>query len=254
MKFVATIQARMGSSRLPGKVLMEGGGKPFLLHQVERVRRANKIEEVIVATTDQPCDDLIEQLCSTQGISIYRGSEDDVLGRVAACLQSYKGWGHVELVGDSPFVDPTIVDAFIEYFVCHMDDIDYVSNGIEITYPNGAEVNVYRVDTLLECETRVAAEDPMREHVDVHLYQSGYYRCVNMVAPPALHRPDLYIEIDTPHDYQVLRAIASHFADIEKPEFSLSDIVDFLDQNPDVADMNRHEHRKYWGVKEIKRY
>jgi spore coat polysaccharide biosynthesis protein SpsF len=237
----------MGSSRLPGKVLKLAGGKPFLLHQVERIRRARLVDEIIVATTVEPQDDAIVSLCESHDIRVFRGSEDDVLGRVAACLQPFSGWGHVELVGDSPFIDPQMIDEFIGYFLKNQDEVDYVSNGIEITYPNGAEVNVYSVDSLLDCNRRVAVDDPMREHVDIHLYQSGLYRCSSLEAPSWLRYPDFYIEIDTDKDYQVLKSIGDYFQNIE--HFSLSDIVRYLTAHPEVADINRQEHRKYWEIK-----
>ena len=250
MNFVATIQARMGSTRLPGKVLMTAGGKPFLLHQVERVSRSRLIDEVIVATTVQPQDDAIAQLCEQNGIKVFRGAEDDVLGRVASCLQSYEGWGHVELVGDSPYVDFRIVDEFIGYFLKHQGSVDYVTNGIDITYPNGAEVNVYSVNSLLECDQRVTTDDPMREHVDVHLYQSGLYRCINLEAPIWLRHPEFYIEIDTEKDYQVLKTIGDYFQEASEPYFSLKDIIRYLIEHPEIANINNQEHRKYWEIKE----
>jgi len=249
MKFLATIQARMGSSRLPGKVLKQAGGKPLLLHQVERLRRSRLIDKVIVATSTNGGDDVIENFCDENDISVFRGPEDDVLGRVARCLSSYRGWGHVELVGDSPFVDPQMVDEFVGYFLKNLDAVDYVSNGIKITYPNGSEINVYRVETLLECDSRVKPDDPMREHVDIHIYKSGMYRCVNLVAPEGLNRPDLYIEIDTDKDYHVLMSIADYFHAAGHRYFSLADIIKFLDDNPQIAAINRNETRKYWEIK-----
>lgn len=251
MKFVATIQARMGSSRLPGKVLLEAGGKPFLLHQVERVRRSRLVDEIIVATTDKPQDNAIAKLCDQNEIKVFRGSEENVLDRVSSCLAGYKGWGHVELVGDAPYVDPQIIDEFIGYFLKHLDTVDYVSNGMEITYPNGAEVNVYMVDTLVECNKRVCSNDPMREHVDINIYRSGMYKCVNLEAPECLNHPEFYIEIDTEKDYQVLKTIGDYFQKVSEKHFSLADIIRYLSDHPEVPNLNRSEHRKYWdrGVK-----
>ena len=241
----------MGSSRLPGKVLMQAGGKPFLQRHVERVMMSRLVDKIIIATTVEPADDAIAELGRLHGIEVFRGSEDDVLGRVATCLQPYSGWGHVELVGDSPFVDPQIIDEFVGFFLKNKETVDYVSNGIEISYPNGAEVNVYSVDSLLECDKRVGKHNPMREHVDVHLYQSGLYKCENLLAPPWFNRPDLYLEVDTPKDYQVMKAIGDHFEAKDKKIFTLSDIIDFLSDNPDIAAINQREHRKYWEIKGI---
>ena len=250
MKFVATIQARMGSSRLPGKVLMHAGGKPFLLHQVERVRGSRLVDDVVIATTTQSQDDIIQEFCEDNEINVFRGSEDDVLGRVATCLLSYRGWGHVELVGDSPYVDPQIIDEFIGYFLKHYNMVDYVSNGIDITYPNGSEINVYLADTLIECNNRVPSDDPMREHVDIHIYKSGYYNCINLEAPTKLRHPEYYIEIDTEKDYQVLKSIGDYFRMKKVNAFTLADIIDYFKSHPEVAKINQLEHRKYWDIKE----
>lgn len=249
MKFIATIQARMGSSRLPGKVLMKAAGKHFLQYQVDRVRNARLVDEVVIATTDQPHDDEIELFCDENKIKVFRGAEDDVLDRIATCLSSYVGWGHVELVGDSPFVDPAMIDEFIGYFLKHQQTIDYVSNGIEITYPNGAEINVYLTATLIECNERVLFNDPMREHVDIHIYKSGYYKCINLEAPKYLCYPEYFIELDTEEDYYVLSAIANYFDKNKICNFHLSDIVRFLKMNPKIANSNKLVHRKYIEVK-----
>tara|TARA_B100001093_G_scaffold496109_1_gene541348 strand:- start:1288 stop:2052 length:765 start_codon:yes stop_codon:yes gene_type:complete len=251
MKVVATIQARMGSSRLPGKVLLEAGGKPFLLKQVERIRRAKLIDHIIVATSLESGDDEIVRLCEENKIDVFRGSENDVLDRVSQSLLPYRDWLHAEFVGDAPYIDPIIIDEVISYFFENINDVDYVSNGIEPTYPNGCEFNVYKVDTLIECNKRVAIDDPLREHVDIHIYKSSRYRCVNIEAPEALKRPDLYIELDTKNDFAVLKSIGNHFQSIGKDDFSLSDIIDFLDENPSIARLNSEEHRKYWEVKEM---
>ena len=174
-----------------------------------------------------------------------------MLSRVSQSLYAYQGWVHAEFVGDSPYIDPIIIDEVISYFLQNINDVDYVSNGIEPTYPNGCEFNVYKVDTLIECNKRVSIDDPLREHVDIHIYKSSKYRCVNLKAPPHLSRPDLFIELDTENDFFVLKTIGDHFKNIGKDDFSLFDIIEFLDKNPFIATYNAEEHRKYWEVKEM---
>jgi spore coat polysaccharide biosynthesis protein SpsF len=249
MKIVATIQARMGSTRLPGKVLLEAGGKPFLLRQVERIKQSKFIDHIIVATSTESGDDEIVRLCQENKIDVFRGSENDVLGRVSQSLLPYRGWVHAEFVGDSPFIDPGVIDEVIGYYLRNITDIDYVSNGLEPTYPNGCEFNVYDVNTLLECNDRVAFDNLLREHVDIHIYKSSRYRSVNLKAPEFLNRPDLYIELDTKKDFDVLKSIADHFEKIGKDDFSLGDIIAFLNENPAIANLNSSEYRKYWEIK-----
>jgi len=251
MKIVATIQARMGSSRLPGKVLLESGGKPFLLRQIERIRRSKLINHIIVATSIESGDDEIVRLCEENEIDVFRGSENDVLGRVSQSLFAYRGWVHAEFVGDAPYIDPQIIDEVVGYYLRNMENFDYVSNGMEITYPNGSELNVYDVDTILECNDRVSKDDPLREHVDIHIYKSSQYRCANLKAPKGLNRPDLFIELDTKNDFDVLKRIGDHFKEAGKDDFSLSDIITFLNENPAIARLNSAEHRKYWEIKDM---
>ena len=249
MKFICTIQARMGSERLPGKVLKEAGGKPLLLHQIERVRQSGSVDHIIVTTSTEPQDKEIEEFCLKNQVECFRGAEEDVLDRVASALLPYKGWGHLELVGDSPFIDINLVKELINFFKENKHKYDYVSNGIEITYPNGSEMNLYMVDTLLECNERVSFDDPMREHVDIHIYQSGLYKCKNIEAQGILRRPDLYIEIDTEKDYVVAKHIVDNFFSRNNTSFSLLEIINFLTKNPEIANINRFEERKYWEIK-----
>lgn len=249
MKIICSIQARMNSKRLPGKVLLESGGKPFLIHQVERIKKSRLIDKIIIATSDNPLDDDIENLCKKNEIAYFRGPENDVLERLSLCLYEYKDWLHVELVGDSPFVDYEIVNEFIGYYLKYSDTVDYVTNGLEITYPNGSEVNIYKTKLLLEANETISKDNLNREHVDINIYKSDSCRVVNLEAPNYLHRPDLFIEIDTINDYKVLKSIGDNFAG--KDYFSLHEIIDYLDNNPHVANLNKKEYRKYLerGVK-----
>ena len=116
MDIVASIQARMGSTRLPGKVLKDISGKPMLLWHVERLRRSRLIDNVIVATSTAEADDEIELFCKNHSILCFRGSENNVLNRIANLIRKYNIITHVEFCGDSPLIDPQIVDEFIGYF------------------------------------------------------------------------------------------------------------------------------------------
>ena len=150
MKIVATIQARMGSTRLPGKVLKDICGKPMLLWQVERIKRSRLIDDVIIATTTSSIDDEIVQFCIENNIKYFRGSEDDVLNRVASLIQKFGIDLHAEFCGDSPLPDPQLIDEFIGYYLKNQDNFDYVSSSMETTYPPGQEITLYRGITLIE--------------------------------------------------------------------------------------------------------
>jgi len=117
VKITATIQARMGSSRFPGKVLMPIVGKPMLALQIERIQRSMLIDEIIVATTENPNDDPIEHLAEEVGVSCFRGSEDDVLSRVVGALKAFNTDVHVEFMGDNPMPDMMVLDSIIGYYL-----------------------------------------------------------------------------------------------------------------------------------------
>lgn len=249
MRIVATIQARLGSTRLPGKVLKEVCGKPLLQYQIERIRRSRLVDDIVIATTTSENDNPIAELGSQLGVAVYRGPENDVLRRIADLLRAHRVDIHVELVGDSPLTDPQIADEIIGFFLKYRDRYDFVSNGTELSYPSGMEVNVYPATILIEANKTVAADDPLREHVDIHLSKNPRYRSFCLRAPSHFHRPDIFLEVDTVRDFQMLSQVIAHFEEINKEHFSLSQILDFLETRPDLIQLNQNEERRWWQFK-----
>lgn len=250
MKIVATIQARMGSTRLPGKVLMSVCGKPLLQYQIERIQRSRLVDEVVIATTTNSRDEAIVELGQKLDVLVYRGPEDDVLKRISGLLQTHDVGVHVELIGDSPLIDPQIIDEVVGYYLKNQSKFDFVSNGTEVTYPAGMEVNVYPGRVLIEADSIVSVDDPSREHVDIHISKNPRFRCVCLRAPAHFHRPDIFLEVDTLRDFEMLSGLISHFVEMGKDYFSLSQIIDFLEQRPDLIKHNQNEERRYWQYKE----
>ncbi len=244
MKILATIQARTGSSRLPGKVLKTIVGKPMLELQIERIRQSRLIDEIVVATTTQPGDDVIEALAQKAGVSCFRGSETDVLSRVCGAIRKFKGDIHLEFQGDSPLPDPLLVDAVTGYYLKHADQYDYVTNALKMTYPPGADVCVYPAKALLAADERV--QDPaQREYVGVHLFtHPELYRIKNLEAPPWFRYPDIHLEVDTPEDFEVVSAIFEQFYR-KNPGFGLGEILAFLKERPDLIDKNKNVERRW---------
>lgn len=241
----ATIQCRMRSSRLPGKALLPLAGVPALQRLIERVRRSRRIERVIVATSDHPADDQIAELAERLGAPCYRGSEEDVLGRVVGALRSFDVEVHVELQGDNLVPDPSIIDEVVDYFLAHESECDYVTNGLVTTYPPGSEVAVYTARTLYDAERLDDGTVP-REHVGPHIYRRpDVFRVRNLEAPPELRAPSLHFEIDTAEDYAVVRSVYEHFLP-SQPEFTLSDAIHFA-RTSGVGERNRDVPRR-WRV------
>jgi len=246
MKIIATIQARMGSTRLPGKVLKDICGKPMLLWQVERIKKSRLIDDVIIATTLSPQDDEIVQFCIENNIKYFRGSEDDVLNRVASLIQKFGIDLHAEFCGDSPLPDPQLIDEFIGYYLKNQDNFDYVSSSMETTYPPGQEITLYRGITLIELNEFIERDDVLREHVGYNITRfPEQYRLASIKAPEWYYQPEAYLEVDTPKDLEMMRKLVGYFMEKGIEHFTLSQILDLFQHQPELIDINGNEDRRW---------
>jgi len=246
MKIVASIQARLGSTRLPGKVLKEINGKPMLWHHIQRLKCSRLLDDIIVATTTNKNDDEIVEFCEKYDINYYRGSEDDVLDRIASMIEENEIDIHVECFGDSPLTDPHIVDEIVGYYLKYQDKYDFVSNSLSTTYPPGQEVLVYDGKCLIEANKRISKDEPLREHVSIHITQhSDIYKMKNLEAPKYYNHPEIYLEVDTPEDFEMVSAVFNHFESKGLEHFSLAQILDFLSANDDLIDLNNKVERRW---------
>lgn len=241
-RVVATISARMGSTRLPGKVLMLLAGKPVLAHIVERLTHSQYFDDVIVATSTNKGDDAIEQFCNERGIRCYRGSEADVLSRVYEAANIcdadivYRG------MGDSPLVDWRIVDKLIE--LLEEGGYDFVANEItEPTYPIGFDATVFTMSALKD-GYETATHPEMREHVTVHIKTNPKrYNIGALIAEGEMIAPKLRLTLDTALDYQAISAVFDALYPINA-NFSALDVVHFLKENSDIVNINSNVIQK----------
>ena len=235
-RVIAVVSARMGSTRLPGKVLLPLCEKPILFHIVERLRHSKYIDEVIIATSVNTGDNAIEKFCIDSDVRCYRGSEEDVLARVyeAAKMGSadiiYRG------MGDSPLVDWRIVDKLIE--LLEEGGYDFVANEItEPTYPIGFDATVFTMSALKD-GYETATHPEMREHVTVHIKTNPKrYNIGALIAEGEMIAPHLRLTLDTPLDYQVITRVFDALYPLN-PDFSAIDTLDFLKKNPEVSGIN----------------
>lgn len=240
----AIIEARVSSSRLPGKVLMPIGSKNSLEHICDRLSRVLEISEICIATTEHQSDDIIENWASMRDLPIYRGSENDVLSRVLGAADMLSAEIIVEITGDCPFVDPLMVDQYIE--ILKNNDLDYVSNNIVSTYPDGFDVQVFLTEALRK-SSGLASKREEREHVTMHIRQNPrIFKTLNMVAPKPYRYPEISVTLDTREDLEVLRFIAKNFKDSDLP--SHMQIIDFLIANPEISKINSGITRKGFGI------
>jgi spore coat polysaccharide biosynthesis protein SpsF len=236
MKVVATIEARMSSLRLPGKVLRPIVGKPVLELLIERLARARTVQQIVVATTVNSADNPIEALAGKLGVGCYRGSEEDVLDRVLQAAQSYRADVIVEVTGDSPLLDPEIIDRLVDIY--RLNDYDYVSNVQTRTYPLGLDGQVFATKVLADVASRT--QDPAdREHVSLYIYQHPERYRLHVVASGLPDRfTDLRLTLDTPEDLAVITAVYEELYP-QNPAFRLADVLALFDRRPDLAALNR---------------
>jgi len=243
LRIAASIQVRMGSGRFPGKVMRKVNGRPLLGFLIDRLRLCKTIDEIVVATSAGHDNDVIESFCSGEKIRCFRGSEDDVLGRTLGALESVSAVIGVEVFGDCPLIDPTIVDDAVRLFLSD-PEYDFVGNDLKTTFPPGMEVEVFSVAALSKSDRLVSIGDPVREHGTLFIRQSPeIYRLKNIEAPANHFRPDMELEVDTVEDFAVVASVIEHFAG--RVDFSLDEIILFLDAHPQITETNRHIQRRW---------
>ncbi len=241
MRIVAIIEARMRSSRLPGKVLKPILGRPMLALMIERLQRCNRLDAISIATTTDESCDVIETLANELLIGCYRGSEDDVLDRVLQTAKHAKADLIVELTGDCPLLDPAIVDCVIEAFL--VSKVDYCSNGLIEPYPRGMDVQVFPV-SVLERVAGLTDQPEDREHVSLYIYEHpDLFRLLNVESKIPAGSGDIRLTVDTEEDFELVRHIYEELYFV-KPAFGLQDILDLLSQRPDLRATNRHVRQK----------
>jgi len=239
MTIVATIEARMTSKRLPGKVLLPAAGKPMLEHLVDRLKVVSSVEEIILATTINNTDDVLVELAESLSIHSFRGDENDVMNRVIGAAESLDASIVVEITGDCPIIDPSIIEHTIQIF--HANDTDYVSNAEVGSYPDGMDTQVFTLEALKKSASMTT--DPLdKEHVTLHMRNHPeIFSHVYLVAPPDVYWPGLGLTLDEPNDYTLLKKLIEHFSPIN-PLFSCHDVVNLLRDNPHWVDINGSPH------------
>jgi spore coat polysaccharide biosynthesis protein SpsF len=238
MKTLIIIQARMGSSRLPGKVLMPLGSSIVLNYVVSRCRQVKNVQDVIVATSTLEQDNPIAQWCKQNQVTYFRGSENDVLLRYYDCAKSYKPDYIIRVTADCPFVDYDLANSIVNTMEQNPSDIVILKG----ERPRGLEVEMISYSAL-EHINKLGKEPRHREHVTYYAHEFPHnFQQTQIKLPDYLNAPELRITLDTEEDYQLCQAIADHFKDDEL--ISSQDVVEFLFERPDVAKLNMHVKQK----------
>lgn len=239
MKTVVIVQARMTSTRLPGKVLLLLAGEPMLTRLVERLRRVQRASAIVIATTINATDDSIADLCDQLGVPCHRGSEHDVLSRYADAARLHAADVMVRITSDCPLIDPALIDQVIAVY--EEGDSDYVSNMLPPTWPYGMAVEVFSAAALAQAHAE-ATQPAEREHVTPFIYwHPERYRLRNLASPVDLshHR----WTVDTPEDYELVRRLFETLHP-NTPDFTQADVLKLLDAHPDWLSLNQHIQQK----------
>jgi spore coat polysaccharide biosynthesis protein SpsF len=244
MKIVAIIQARMGATRLPGKILKQVSGKTILGHMLARVMACRRLDRVVVATTTAPGDDTVVAECEKYGGAIFRGSETDVLSRYYGAAAEYQADVIVRITSDCPLYDPELLARMLaEFERANAQDgrIDYLSNILERTFPRGLDTEIFNRSTLEQAH-REAGQPLEREHVTPFIYRNPQRFVLRNYGQPAdlsSHRWTL----DTEDDLRFVQAV---YAALYRRDqlFSTQDVLKLLEARPELTLLNCHVEQK----------
>lgn len=233
------VQARMGSTRLPGKVLKPIAGRPMLSYQIERLRRTALVQQIVIATTELSGDEPIVRFCADEGVQCVRGPEQDVLARYWQAAKLVGADVIVRVTSDCPLLDPQLVNAAIAVFQGGRHD--YVSNMIQPTWPYGMAVEVIAATALREAYEQ-AGDPAEREHVTPFIYwRPERYQLHSLTRQPDLsaHR----WTVDTPEDFQLVSLILQALYP-QQPNFEMADVLALLAQHPGWLQINANVQQK----------
>lgn len=235
MTTIAIIQARMSSSRFPGKVLKHLNKKPLLQWMIERVRHCTLIDKIVIATSTENEDDAIALWCQSNNQDYYRGELDNVLARFYHAAKKYQAKTIVRLTADCPIIDPKIIDKHIHFYQQHR--YDYVSNGPIMTYPDGMGVEVFSEQTLRHVYQQATLLSE-KEHVTAYIYKHpDQFSLYNFK-----YKQDfswIRITIDYPDDFTLVESLVNALQPHNKL-FSLEDIITYIKKNPNLLNLNNH--------------
>jgi spore coat polysaccharide biosynthesis protein SpsF (cytidylyltransferase family) len=236
MRAIAIVEARMGSTRLAGKTLMDVAGKPLLQRCVNRLAMARTVSEVVVATSVNPKDDAIALFCAEHAIPCFRGSEDDVLGRVYGAALAHPCDIIVQSGADCPFYDPDLVDMLVH--VCHWGGYAYAANDMKLTFPEGIDAHVMTFDALAASATEATTAQEREDTPRFIWNHPQRFPIFNIEAQPGskFHRPDIRLTVDYPEDMELTRRIYQTLGET----FTTEALLACLAQHPDWITLNAH--------------
>lgn len=239
MKVNAIIQARCGSTRLPGKIFMEIAGKPLLWHVVNRLTYANLIDDIVVATTTGIKDDAVEEWCDENNVKCFRGSEEDVLNRFYNAAMTFPCDVIVRVTADDPFKEPSIIDKIIKKLVD--ENLDLATNVFPPSFPEGLDCEVFTFDVLQTME-KTTNDSYDREHVTPYIYNNpDKFKIGNVLSN--LQLSSYRWTIDNKEDYEMVNVIYDNRKNQSEGILLMDEILEILEKNPEIAFINSDVER-----------
>lgn len=238
MHIIAIVQARMGSTRLPGKVMKDIGGTSMLARVVSRLARSELIDLILVATTTKRSDDPIVVECDRLKVPVFRGDEEDVLDRYYNAALAHGADAVVRITSDCPLIEPEVVDKVIRAFL--EGNPDYASNSLERTYPRGLDAEVVSMEALTRTWEEATASY-QRVHVTPYIYQNP--DCFNLIPVKSdVDYSHYRWTVDTQEDLDFVREVYSRFGDDDS--FTWKDLLSLLAKEPELVEINSHILKK----------
>lgn len=244
IKIVTVIQARSGSSRLANKIFLTLTGKPLLYRMFERVAASELKGTIVIATTTESSDDNVESFCKDHKINIYRGHQTDLLDRHYQAAKIFSADAVIKIPSDCPLIDSKVIDKVIQFYLSNINNYDYVSNLHPATYPDGNDVEIMSFNAL-EKAWNNAEREFEREHTTPFIWENpDKFRIGNVLWETGLDYSMTYrFTIDYPEDYEFIKKVYDELYP-KKPDFSLEDILNLLNENKEIKKINS----KYNGV------
>lgn len=251
LNIVTIIQARMSSTRLPKKVLLPILGKPLLIRMIERVQSAKLIGQLVIATSTNSDDDEIEKLCAGNNLICFRGHLIDLLDRHYQAGKKYEADAVVKIPSDCPLIDPKVIDKVLKYYIDNSDKFDFVSNLHPATFPDGNDVEIFSFSAL-ERAWKEAGKQLEREHTTPYFWENpDKFKIANVVWETGLDFSSTHRwTIDFEEDYQFIKKVYEELFP-NNPAFGLNDIVNLLNEKPELAAINKKYLGKYWYEKHL---
>ena len=242
-KTIVISQARMTSTRLPGKVLLKVLDKPLLEYHIERLQRVQLADDIIIATTLNLTDDPIVELCNKLNIKCFRGSENNVLSRYYKVAQLYRASSIVRVTSDCPLIDPQIIDDTIEFYLKNINEYDYVSNcTLKRTFPRGMDTEVFSFKALCESQYRAKKSEEI-EGVTLYIENNpDKFRMGGITNRPNLSK--FRWTVDEQKDFDLIKIIIEKLYPKNK-NFTMQDILQLFKENPELIDINKKVRQKH---------